>query len=490
MCGIIGIVSTSPINQALASSLKSLQHRGQQAAGVATMDGNLMHLKKELGLVKEVITEYDMTYLSGNAGIGHVRYPTAGSANDPEQAQPFYVNSPFGIMLAHNGNLTNARELRDDVLTNNHRHVRTYSDSEILTNVFAYELEQLTVQKDLSNARIFQAITNLNQRIRGAYAVVSLIANYGLVAFRDPHGIRPLVIGQKTVNNQITYLISSETCAIDVHGFEVVRNIKPGEAIIIKLNGELESKICHPNPQLNICLFEFVYLSRPDSIIENVSVQKARRNMGKYLAETINKHNLDIDVVIPVPDTSRTTAIEVAYLLNKRYREGFVKNHFTGRTFMLANQEQRTTAVRNKLSPIAVEFADRNVLLIDDSIVRGTTSKEIVDIVRKCGAKKVYLASAAPQVRFPNVYGIDMPTHDELIAYNKTDSEICDIIGADKVIFQDLDNLKKSITDINPDITKFDASCFDGIYVTGDVDQEYLNSTLSVIWNGKSMSHC
>lgn len=476
MCGIIGIVSDSPINEALFSGLKSLQHRGQQAAGIATMDGNYMHLKKNIGLVKDVISSYDMTYLRGNAGIGHVRYPTAGEANDPEQAQPFYVNSPFGIMLAHNGNLTNAKQLMDDLLTQNHRHMRTTSDSEILTNVFAYELEQLTTHKNLSNESIFQAISNLNQRISGGYVVVSLIANYGLVAFRDPNGIRPLVIGQKTVNNRNTYLVSSETCAIDIHGFEQIRDIQPGEAIIIKLSGEIESRICHPSPKLNICLFEYVYLSRPDSVIENVSVQIARRNMGKYLAQTISTHKLDIDSVIPVPDTSRTTAIEVASVLNKSYREGFVKNHFTGRTFMLANQEQRTIAVRNKLSPIATEFRDKNVLLVDDSIVRGTTSKEIVDIVRMCGAKKVYLASAAPEVRYPNVYGIDMPTSDELIAHNRTNEEICEIIGADKIIFQKLDCLKKSITDINPEITQFDASCFDGVYVTGDVTPEYLQS--------------
>ena len=484
MCGIIGIVSCDPINHALVSSLKSLQHRGQQAAGVATMDGNLMHLKKDIGLVKDVISEYDLTYLRGNAGIGHVRYPTAGAANNPEQAQPFYVNSPFGIMLAHNGNLTNANKLRDDVLTKNHRHVRTNSDSEILTNVFAHELEQLTAQQNLSNDKIFQAIINLNQRINGGYAVVSLIANYGLVAFRDPYGIRPLVIGQKIVDGKITYLVSSETCAMNVHGFELIRSIAPGEAIIIKPSGELESRICHVNPKLHICLFEFVYLSRPDSIIDNVSVQLARQNMGKYLAKTINKYNLkDIDVVIPVPDTSRTIAIEVADILKKPYREGFVKNHFTGRTFMLANQEQRTIAVRNKLSPIATEFKDKNILLVDDSIVRGTTSKEIVEIIRLCGAKKVYLASAAPQVRFPNVYGIDMPTHDELIAHNRSDEEISKVIGANQVIFQSLDDLKRSVTDVNPAITKFDASCFDGIYITGNVTSDYLNSLLSVAWN-------
>ncbi|MFN7094402.1 MAG: amidophosphoribosyltransferase, partial [Burkholderiales bacterium] len=399
MCGIIGIVAQQPINHILVSSLKSLQHRGQQAAGVATMDGNLMHLKKGLGLVKEVITEYDMTYLRGNAGIGHVRYPTAGSANDPEQAHPFYVNSPFGIMLAHNGNLTNADELRNDVLQKNHRHVRTRSDSEILTNVFAFELEQLTVNANLDNSKVFQAISNLNQRIRGGYAVVSLIANYGLVAFRDPYGIRPLVLGKKEVGGSTTYLISSETCAIEINGFEIVRTIAPGEAVIVSLDGKLDSKICHPKPSLNICIFEYVYLSRPDSIIEDVPVQLSRRLMGKYLAQTIRELNLEIDTVIPVPDTSRISGIEVANELKLPYREGFVKNHFTGRTFMLANQEQRTIAVKNKLSPVALEFKDKDVLLIDDSIVRGTTSREIVSIVRACGAKKVYLASAAPQVR-------------------------------------------------------------------------------------------
>ena len=484
MCGIIGIVSSSPINYALVNSLKSLQHRGQQAAGIATMDGNLMHLKKDLGLVKEVITEQDMTYLKGNAGIGHVRYPTAGAANNPDEAHPFYVNSPFGIMLAHNGNLVNANKLRDDVLTKNHRHVRTHSDSEILTNVFAFELEQLTVHKDLTNDKIFDAITNLNQRIKGGYAVVSLIANYGLVAFRDPNGIRPLVIGRKTIENQVTHMISSETCAIDINGFELVRTIKPGEAVIIKLDGTLENRICHPSPQLNICLFEFVYLSRPDSVIEDVSVQLARRNMGRCLAQTIKELKLDIDVVIPIPDTSRVPAVEVAESLKIPYREGFVKNHFMGRTFMLADQNQRKSAVRSKLSPVSIEFKDKNVLLVDDSIVRGTTSKEIINIVRQCGAKKVYLASAAPQVRFPNVYGIDMPTHAELVAYNRTDDEITQIIGADKVIFQKLDNLKKSITDVNSKLTKFDASCFDGIYVTGDISKKYLESLVSVDFNG------
>jgi amidophosphoribosyltransferase len=484
MCGIIGIASNQPINHVLVSALKGLQHRGQQTAGIATMDGNLMHLKKYLGLVKEVITENDLTYLQGNIGIGHVRYPTAGAANDPEQAHPFYVNSPFGIMLAHNGNLTNADILRNDVLKKNHRHVRTCSDSEILTNVFAFELEQLTTNLQLNNDKIFSAISNLNQRITGAYAVVSLIADYGMVAFRDQFGIRPLILGKKVeADNSTTYMFSSESCAIEINDFEIVRDILPGEVVIVTKDGRLEAKICYPNPQLNICIFEYVYLARPDSIIEKVTVQLARRNMGKYLAKQIQSLNLEIDVVIPVPDTSRTIAVEVADTLKKPYREGFVKNHFTGRTFMLSDPEQRKIAVRNKLNPISIEFKGKNVLLVDDSIVRGTTSREIINIVRKNGAKKVYIASAAPQVKFPNVYGIDMPTHVELIAYNRNDDEIAEAIGADKVIFQTLDDLKSSITDINPDISKFDASCFDGNYITGNIDTNYLNSLISVKWS-------
>ncbi|HLX54724.1 MAG TPA: amidophosphoribosyltransferase [Aquella sp.] len=419
-----------------------------------------------------------MTYLRGNAGIGHVRYPTTGSANDPEQAHPFYVNSPFGIMLAHNGNLINSRELRDDVLRQNHRHVRTHSDSEVLINLFAFELEQLTVHKSLDNDKIFQAISNLNQRISGGYAVVCLIANYGLVAFRDPNGIRPLAIGKKEDALGTTHLLASESCAIEINDFEFIRDINPGEAVIVTLDGKLETRNCHPNPSLNICIFEYVYLSRPDSVIEKVSVQQARRNMGKYLAKTISELNLDIDVIVPVPDTSRVIGIEVADRLGIPYREGFVKNHFAGRTFMLADHEQRLIAVRNKLSPIALEFKDKNVLLVDDSIVRGTTSKKIIDIVRKQGAKKVYIASAAPQVRYPNVYGIDMPTHNELIAYERNDEEIAEVIGADRVIFQRLENLKSSISDVNPKLVNFDASCFDGKYITGDVSEEYLNSLL------------
>ena len=478
MCGIIGILSPHEVANTLASCLKGLQHRGQQAAGVATMEGNLMHLKKGLGLIKEVISDYDLTFLKGNAGIGHVRYPTAGSATDPDQAHPFYVNSPFGIMLAHNGNLTNADELRTEVLKKNHRHVRTLSDSEVLTNVFAFELEQLTVNKRLSNNKIFSAIENLNKRARGAYAVVSLIADYGLVAFRDPLGIRPLVLGKRESDKGITYIFSSESCTLDINGFELIRDVLPGETVIVTLDGKINSKICHPSPKLNICIFEYVYLSRPDSIMQGVSIQLARQLMGNYLANSIiNIHpNIEIDVVIPVPDTSRVVAIAVAEQLGKPYREGFVKNHFVGRTFIMSDPEQRKIAVRNKLSPIAVEFKGKNVLLVDDSIVRGTTSREIVDIIRNCGAKCVYLASAAPHVRYPNVYGIDMPTHTELVAHKRNDLEIAKEIGVDKVFYQSLTDLKSSITDLNPDIKHFDSSCFDGQYITNDISAKYLSS--------------
>ena len=482
MCGIVGILSQSPIIDTLISALKGLQHRGQQAAGVATLEGNLMHLKKGLGLVKEVITKNDLCYLKGNAGIGHVRYPTAGDANDPEQSHPFYVNSPFGIMLAHNGNLANASSLRNDVLTKNHRHVRTMSDSEILTNIFAFELEQLTTNLELNNNKIFQAIENLNNRINGAYAVVSLIANFGLVAFRDPYGIRPLIIGEKIINGNKTYLIASESSALEINGFNVIRDILPGEGVIITKDGNIEYKTCHSNPKLNICIFEYVYMARSDSIIEKVLVQNSRRNMGRYLANKIVKFNLNIDVVIPVPDTSRTIAIEVANVLNKPYREGFVKNHFTERTFMLSDSEERKIAVRNKLNPIKAEFFNKNVLIIDDSIVRGTTSKEIIQMIKKCGAKSVIIATAAPKFMYPNVYGIDMPHQTELIAYNKTDNEIADILLADKVIYMDLDDLKQSIMDENPELVNFDASCFDGKYVTGQIDANYINNLETVTW--------
>jgi amidophosphoribosyltransferase len=483
MCGIVGILSEVAVIDTLISALKGLQHRGQQAAGIATLDGNLMHLKKGLGLVKEVITKADISYLKGNIGIGHVRYPTAGDANDPEQSHPFYVNSPFGIMLAHNGNLTNSLNLRNDVLTKNHRHVRTLSDSEILTNIFAFELEQTTTNLDLNNEKIFLAIENLNKRITGAYAVVSLIANFGLVAFRDPYGIRPLIMGRKIVNGSTSYLIASESSALEINGFDIIRDILPGEAIIITKNGMLESKICHTSPKLNICIFEYIYMSRADSIIEKVLVQNARRNMGKYLAKKIMQLELDIDVVIPIPDTARAIAIEVANVLAKPYREGFVKNHFTERTFMLSDSDERRVAVRNKLNPIRAEFNNKKVLIIDDSIVRGTTSKEVITMIKNCRVKAVFLASAAPKFLYPNVYGIDMPHQEELIAYNKSDDEIANILSVDKVIYMDLLDLKQAISDENPQLINFDASCFDGNYITGNIDKNYIQNLETVTWS-------
>lgn len=479
MCGIVGVVSNQRVNELLYGALKGVQHRGQQAAGMATMTGNLMYLKKGIGLIKDVISNYDLSYLHGNIGIGHVRFPTAGSADDPEQAHPFYVNSPYGIMLAHNGNLTNTSELRDEVLYKNHRHVRTKSDSEVLTNAFAFELQQATANHVLDNQSIFNAIENLNQRLRGGYAVVSMIADYGLIGFRDPFGIRPLILGKKVQpDNFISYMLASESCTLNSNGFEIVRDINPGEAVVIDQNGNLETKICHPHPILNICIFEYVYLARPDSVIEKVPVQLARQAIGKYLAQTIKEHypNLTIDVVIPVPDIARTAAISVAKELNLPYQEGFVRNHLIDHEAQPQNSEQLQIAVQSMLSPIELEFKNKNVLLVDASIVRGTNSREIINIVRQAGAKNIYFASAAPRIKFSSVYGIDMPAYNGLVAHNRTDSEIATAIGADLVIYQELENLQKAIHEINPAIPGFEASCFNGKYITNDINDEYLLS--------------
>lgn len=479
MCGVVGAVSQSSVNYLLFNVLKGLQHRGQQTAGLAILNGSYMHIKKDLGLVHEVIKPNDLQHFEGNVGIGHVRYPTAGSANDPALAHPFYVNYPFGIILAHNGNLTNASEIHEKFLKPNQRHILTKSDSEVLINLLSLELENLTRGSTLDNDKLFLAINHINAKIRGGYAVVSAIANYGLIAFRDPHGIRPLSLGRQIQDDgTITYLFASETCVFDTNGFEYIRDISPGECVIITLDGKLESKICAKNTSLNVCIFEYVYLSRPDSIIDGAPVYLTRQNMGKKLAQTIRESGIEIDVVVSIPDTSRISAIEVANTLQKPYKEGFVKHTFVGRTFMLATQAQRTNAVRNKLNPIKGEFAGKNVLLVDDSIVRGTTSAQIVNIVRESGAKKVYFASAAPQIRFPNFYGIDLPTHKELIAYKKNDAEIAIGIGADRVIFQKLDDLKASISEANPDIKNFEASCFDGKYITNDIDPNRLDEIL------------
>lgn len=476
MCGILGVVAHSPVNQLLYDGLLVLQHRGQDAAGIVTAEGNTFHMQKGGGLVRDVFRTRNMRALAGNIGIGHVRYPTAGSSESIAESQPFYVNSPFGIVLGHNGNLTNAEQLNQELFLEDLRHVNTNSDSEVLLNVLAHELQRSTRNNQLDPESIFEAIAGVHRRCRGAYAVVALIAGYGLLAFRDPYGIRPLVFGTANTEQGTEYLIASESVALDTLGFELVRDVAPGEAIFITESGDFYSKQCATNPTLNPCIFEHVYLARPDSVMDGISVYEARLNMGENLADKITKtmRHLDIDVVIPIPDSSRPSALQLANRLGLNFREGFVKNRYIGRTFIMPGQQQRRKSVRQKLNAIGVEFRGKNVLLVDDSIVRGTTSREIVQMAKEVGANKVYFASAAPPVRFPNVYGIDMPTRQELIAMGKDDSDICREIGADQLVYQDLDSLKKSVWMANPLITQYETSCFDGEYITGDVTPEYL----------------
>ncbi|MWN31749.1 MULTISPECIES: amidophosphoribosyltransferase [unclassified Gilliamella] len=477
MCGVVGIVGCSTVNQSIYDALTVLQHRGQDAAGIVTIDNqNRFRLRKANGLVKDVFQEHHMQRLQGNLGIGHVRYPTAGSSS-PSEAQPFYVNSPYGIALAHNGNLTNTDELRNKVFELAKRHVNTNSDSEVLLNIFANELDKFPTFP-LTADNIFNAIHNVHSIIKGAYACVAMIIGHGLVAFRDPYGIRPLVIGKRVLENKkIEYMVASESVALDILDFEFMRDVEPGEAIYISQDGQLYSKQCSDNPQYYPCIFEYVYFARPDSLINGVSVYQSRIEMGKKLGEKIAREwkDIDIDVVIPIPETSCDAALEIARILNKPYRQGFVKNRYVGRTFIMPGQSARRLSVRRKLNANRIEFEGKNVLLVDDSIVRGTTSKEIVEMVRSVGAKKVYLASAAPEIRHPNVYGIDMPVANELIAYNRTVDEISEAIGADKLIFQDLSDLINSITEQNPNIRHLECSVFDGIYVTGGIDDNYLS---------------
>lgn len=475
MCGIIGIVGKNPVNQLLYDGLLVLQHRGQDAAGIVTCDGNTFFMHKSNGLVKDVFQTRHMRSLIGNAGIAHVRYPTAGSSSAAE-AQPFYVNSPFGIVLGHNGNLTNSEQLKSEMFKQDLRHINTTSDSEVLLNVLAHEIERTSKSAVLNNDMAFDAVAAVHRRCKGAYAVVAMIADFGLLAFRDPHGIRPLVIGKMETEKGAEYIVASESVALDVLGFTLMRDVEPGEAIFIDMEGNLFSQQCAENPQLTPCIFEYVYLARPDSLIDGVSVYQTRLDMGASLAEKIKREwgHLDIDVVIPIPDTSRPSALQVGIALGLEYREGFIKNRYIGRTFIMPGQALRKKSVRQKLNPIGVEFKGKNVLLIDDSIVRGTTSKQIVQMARDAGARKVYFASAAPPVRFPNVYGIDMPSRDELLATDRTDQEICDEIGADGLIYQDLQALEANVLALNPNIQDFDSSCFDGHYVTGDVDTSYL----------------
>lgn len=476
MCGIVGVVSNNPVNQLLYDALLLLQHRGQDAAGIATSHGNKFAMHKANGLVKDVFRTRNMRSLPGNVGIGQVRYPTAGSTSE-EEAQPFYVNAPFGIVLAHNGNLTNAAELKIELFKNDMRHLNTDSDSEVLLNILAHQIQEVTSGYSLDPAALFRAVAMLHRRVRGSYAVVAHIAGYGLLAFRDPYGIRPLCLGISRSEKGTEYMLASESVALEGLGFKFVRDVEPGEAIFIDVDGQMFNEQCAENPTLNPCAFEYVYLARPDSIIDGASVYLTRLKMGEYLAEKVRSQINDgeIDVVMPIPDSSRPSAMELALKLNLNYREGFIKNRYIGRTFMMPGQAVRKKSVRQKLNAIGSEFKGKSVLLVDDSIVRGTTSREIVQMARESGARRVIFASAAPPVQFPNVYGIDMPTRSELIAYGRSVDEVCREITADALVYQDVDAMKRSISDVNPALRSIEASCFDGHYITGDVTSAYLD---------------
>ncbi|MDP2096584.1 MAG: amidophosphoribosyltransferase [Hydrogenophaga sp.] len=470
MCGIVGVVSQAPVNQLIYDALLLLQHRGQDAAGIVTQQGRKFFMHKAKGMVRDVFRTRNMRALPGNCGLGQVRYPTAGNAYSEEEAQPFYVNAPFGLVLVHNGNPTNAQALKKELFQTDHRHINTDSDSEVLLNVLAHELEKVTRGITLKPADVFAAVRGVHQRVRGSYAVVALIAGHGLVAFRDPFGIRPLCVGHSDAG----VMVASESVTLEGNGFELDRDVMPGEALFVDLDGNMQFEQCAETTSHNPCVFEYVYLARPDSVLDGISVYQARLNMGETLAKRVvsTVPPSEIDVVIPIPESSRPSAMELAQLLGLPYREGFVKNRYVGRTFIMPGQGVRKKSVRQKLNVIASEFKGRNVLLVDDSIVRGTTSREIVQMARDAGARKVYLASAAPPVRYPNVYGIDMPTSDELVAHNRTVDEIRISIGCDALIYQDVDAMKQAIASLNPKLAGFDASCFDGVYVTGDITLE------------------
>jgi amidophosphoribosyltransferase len=478
MCGIVGVISQSPVNQLIYDSLLLLQHRGQDAAGIATADGSNFHMYKANGMVRDVFRTRNMRSLPGTSGIGQVRYPTAGSASSEAEAQPFYVNAPFGIVLAHNGNLTNWQQLKDEMFRIDRRHINTNSDTEVLLNVFAHELQLSTTGLELDPASVFKAVAGVHRRVQGSYAIVSLIAGYGLLAFRDPFGIRPLCLGKLETEQGTEWMVASESVAVEGIGFEFVRDVLPGEAIFIDLAGNFHSQQCAEKPSLNPCMFEYVYLARPDSCLDGVPVYNVRLRMGDYLAAKVKRElpDVPIDVVMPIPDSSRPAAMQVAAKLGVEYREGFFKNRYVGRTFIMPGQAVRKKSVRQKLNAMSIEFKDKNVLIVDDSIVRGTTSHEIVQMARDAGAKSVIFASAAPPVKYPNVYGIDMPTRGELVAHGRTDDDVAKIIGADYLIYQDVDDLRRAVRDINPKLDSFEASCFDGNYITGDITPEYLDT--------------
>ena len=471
MCGIVGVISKSPVNQLIYDALLLLQHRGQDAAGIVTMQDSRCYMHKARGMVRDVFRTRNMRGLLGPVGLGQVRYPTAGNAYSEEEAQPFYVNAPFGIVLVHNGNLTNAPALKRELVSIDRRHINTDSDTEVLINILANELEVAARDQPLSPEIIFKAVSAVHKRIKGSYAVVALIAGFGLLAFRDPFGIRPLCFGEGETPEGRQVMVASESVALEGTGHVMTRDVAPGEAIFITSEGQIHAQQCADNPSLHPCMFEYVYLARPDSIMDGISVYQARLNMGETLAQRLisTMPPSEIDVVIPIPESSRPSAMQLAQKIGKPYREGFVKNRYVGRTFIMPGQGVRKKSVRQKLNAIGVEFKDRNVLLVDDSIVRGTTSKEIVQMAREAGARKVYMASAAPPVRFPNVYGIDMPTNSELIAHNRSIEEIRQFIGADALIYQDVNAMKRVVGALNPGVAGFEASCFDGHYITGDI---------------------
>lgn len=474
MCGIIGIVGHSEVNQSLYDGLTVLQHRGQDAAGIVTCnEEGQFFLRKSNGLVKDVFHTRHMLRLNGNMGIGHIRYPTAGCSTLAE-AQPFYVNSPFGIALAHNGNLTNTKILKDELFQSDRRHLNTDSDSEVLLNILAHELQK-TANLTPTAEDVFTAVAKVHERCKGAYAIVAMIAGVGVLAFRDPHGIRPVVIGKREVDNKSEYIVASESVAIDTLDFELMRDIEPGECVFIDVAGNFHAQQCAEPRTIAPCIFEYVYFARPDSIIDGISVHRSRSRMGSKLAEKILREypNHDIDVIIPIPDTSRSAALQLSYDLGVKYQEGFIKNRYIGRTFIMPGQTQRKKSVRQKLNAIDIEFRDKTVLLVDDSIVRGTTSQQIVQMAREAGAKKVYFASAAPPVRYPNVYGIDMPSPEEFVAHERNIKQIAEELGVDWLIYQELDDLIDAVNE-EKTIPSFDTSCFDGKYITGDIDDSYL----------------
>lgn len=475
MCGVIGIVGRSAVNQTLYDGLTVLQHRGQDAAGIVTYEDGRLFMRRSQGLVRDVFQTRHMIKLKGSMGIGHVRYPTAGVSSVAE-AQPFYVNSPYGISLGHNGNLTNAEALKQELYESDLRHINTDSDTEVLLNVFAHELARFGKFR-IEADDVARAVARVHARCRGGYAVVAMITGFGIVGFRDPNGIRPIVLGRRETEAGPEYLMASESAALDVLGFDLVRDVAPGECIIVTKEGQLTAHRSDVVAKTSPCIFEHVYLARPDSKIDGIAVQQARMRMGRKLADKIRREwpDADIDVVMPIPDTSRTAALELALALGLSYREGFVKNRYIPRTFIMPGQAMRRHSIRQKLNAIDQEFAGRRVLLVDDSIVRGNTSSRIVAMAREAGARAVFFASAAPPVRFPNVYGIDMPTREELISAHRSDAEVAEMIGADRLLFQDLADLVASVRDGNPAIEHFDVSCFNGEYVTGDVDAAYLD---------------